>query len=69
MDPNRKKERATKENLDGGYDCRRVGGRSMDGQRGKAFGFRKATEDAMVPGTFPGGSSDRKTDSFSMPHM
>ena len=54
MDPNRKKEGGTtKENLDGGcargYDCQRVGGGSMDGQRGMAFGFRKATEDVMIP--------------------
>ena len=54
MDPNRKKEEGTtKENLDGecarGYDCQRVGGGSMDGQRGMAFGFRKTTEDVMIP--------------------
>ena len=54
MDPNRKKEEGTtKENLDGGctrgYDCQRVGGRSMDGQRIMTFGFRKATEDVMIP--------------------
>ena len=54
MDPNRKKEEGTtKENLDGGcakgYDCKRVEGRSMDGQRGIAFDFRKSTEDVMIP--------------------
>ena len=54
MDPNRNKEEGTtEENLDGGcargYDYQRVGGRSMDGQRGMAFGFWKATEDVMIP--------------------
>ena len=53
MDPNTKKEVATKENLDGGCargdGCLRVGGRSMDGQRGMPFGFRKAMEDVMIP--------------------
>ena len=54
VDTNREKEEGTtKENLDGGcargYDCQRVGGRSLDGQRGMAFGFRKATEDVMIP--------------------
>ena len=48
----KKEEGTTKENLDGGcargYDCQRVRGGSMDGQRGMAFGFRKATEDVMI---------------------
>ena len=29
--------------------CQRVRGRSMDGQRGMAFGFQKAMEDVMIP--------------------
>ena len=48
--------KTTKENLDGGfvggYDCQRAGGRSVVGHRGMAIGFRKATEDVMIPNIY-----------------